>query len=786
LESGNGLIVAPTATGKSYIGREILRRALQRAEPGVHAYLVPYRALATEMLDSFRKETASEGIDARVRAATGDHTDPIHPEQTDILISTYERFAALVRMPTLRLGRIVVDEVHLIADHTRGPVLEGLIARMKAHKPPVSLCALSAVVANPDELARWLEVPVVLGDASDRTVAVEFSCEVADDVNGKLQDELSSVFERGEQAIIFCQSKAASQRLARDLKEFVAQYVSPDDEAALRDLAARMTEDDEDAYELHELLGGGMAFHHAGLSRESRAAVEAAFRERHLKAIACTPTLAAGVNLPARLVIVRDVFRTEFVRGFPQQVILSTGELLNMLGRAGRPGQVESGKGVALVKKGSLDPDDLAELQVAIRDGRGNPVTSRLLDSFDAFMRFLLAAIADRGEATMADVAGAVRRTFWFFQAPEGIDFDRPFVSDIMEDIPSFERVTPDMRVERAWPVADGVAGSVVSGANIYNLSLRFSVEACTCPAKAQWRRQDVCKHLACAIHHLLFGGDVDQEVRSRAIYACAHRFRKTLDLGTKIKQAVEILRLWNLIEPVPGGFQATPVGELASNSSLDLLLIRSAHDRVRQVEGVPSPKDVATWVVWDYFGDENKRERWLKAVIPWLDEVDIKRVPLPERYRGDFERGLEDLGQLAALYAEIAEGLGRPEIAEVCRTTRGCLQYGVAPELIPLAALRLPQLGRARCRFLYDQRGIRGLEDLAKASPEQLAGPHAPLALTRQWVDAAGNMWQASGRIAGSSGDQRDRQVDDFLAAFRVDQLSLFGEHGIVGGAAR
>jgi len=785
LESGNALIVAPTATGKSYIGRTILRSAVTRRETGVHVYLVPYRALASEMYDSFRSELAAAGVGARVRVATGDHTDPIYPQETDLLIATYERFAALLRLPDLQIGRVVVDEVHLIADQTRGPVVEGLLARMKAHKRPRSLCALSAVVSNPQELGLWLGVPVIVGDSTDRAVQVEFYCEVSDDVDSTLTDELLSVLSSGEQAIIFCRSKPASQSVARNLKPVVAELLTPENIEALHEVALAMAEDDEDAQDLLALLSGGIAFHHAGLSRESRQAVETAFRGRHLKAIACTPTLAAGVNLPARLVVVRDVFRTEFVRGFPQQVVLSTGELLNMLGRAGRPGQVEYGRGVALIGKGAMDDDELTNLQVAIQDGHGNPVTSRLPDSFDALMRFLLAVAADRGEVTLYDLADAARQTLWYSEQPAEIDFERPFQQDIMEDIPSFARVTPAMRVERAWPVADGVAGSVVSPPNVYNFSIRFSGMDCTCPAQAQWRRKDVCKHLACAIHHLLFGANVDPETRSRAMYAAAHRFRRTLDLGTKIREAVSLLYAWNLLERVPGGFRATPVGELAANSSLDLLLIRTARDRIREYYGVPTPQDVALWVVEDYFADEGKRERWLRAVEPWLREVDIKRIKLPERYRGDFERGLEALGQLATLYGEIAASLGKPQVTEACRLARGCLQYGVAPELIALAALRIPQLGRARCRFLYEERGIRGLEDLAKADPETLKGPHAPIALTQQWVETARSMWKARGRIVAAPEEKRDVEVDDFLTSFQVDQLSLFGEHGVLAGVA-
>jgi replicative superfamily II helicase len=684
---------------------------------------------------------------------------------------------------------VVVDEVHLVADQSRGAVLEGLLARLRFHKRPKSLCALSAVVANPEALGKWLGIPVVLGDKTDRMVQVEFCCEVAEDGDGTLSEELESTLEEGEQAIVFCRSKAVSQGLTRDLKSLVAEFLTEEDEEALDKLAHAMTEDDDDAQDLLQRLSGGIAFHHAGLSRESRNAVEKAFRDRHLKVIACTPTLAAGVNLPARLVVVRDVFRMEFVRGYPRRVILSTGELLNMLGRAGRPGHVKHGRGVAIVVKDFMDEEELADLQAAILDGKGNPVKSRMPDSFDSLMRFLLATAADRGETTPAHFEKAVKHTLWYHEQPEEITYGRPFKEDIMEDIPKFKDVTRKIRVDGVWSVPDGVAGSIISeskrGAHTYSFDIRFSGVECTCPAKAKWRRKEVCKHLACTIHYLLFSGKVDRETRSRALYAAAHHFRRTLDLGTKIHEAVRLLCLWRLLEPLPDSFRATPLGEVAAGSSLDLLLIRTAHDRIREVEGVPTIKDVAFWVIGDYFADERKRERWFRAVEPWLAEVDLKRIKLPEKFRGDFERGLENLGHLTSLYGEIATSLGKPDVAEVCRLARGCLQYGVAPEIIPLAALRIPQLGRARCRFLHDDRGIRSLDDLAHANPEHLRGPRAPLSLTRQWVDAARAMWERRNEIVAAPEQERDREVDDFLANFKVDQISLYGEHGAMTGAS-
>ena len=203
--------------------------------------------------------------------------------------------------------------------------------------------------------------------------------------------------------------------------------------------------------DLVDLLSDGVTYHHAGLSRDARAAVEAAFRGHHLKVISCTPTLAAGVNLPARLVVVKDVFRT-------RRVVLSTGELLNMLGRAGRPGKVESGSGLALVESKLMDDEEFSRLQIAIMDGTGNH---------------------------------------------------------------------------------DG--------------------------GHPQFRPRETCKHLACAIHTLLFDEGVEPEVRNRALYACMHRFRRTLDLGTKIGVALRLLAEWGLIEQVPGALAATGVGAIAS-----------------------------------------------------------------------------------------------------------------------------------------------------------------------------------------------------------------------------
>ncbi len=776
-EGKSAVIVAPTATGKSYIGREVIRSAILRRVSGTHTYLVPYRALASEMFDALEDHLHDlDGL--RIRVASGDHTDPVRPQETDVLVATYETFAALSRRPDFRPGVLVADEFHLLSDVTRGAAVEALVARLLTRQSLAGICALSAVIENGKELAAWLEVPLLRGGPEDRAVPVEFDCQKVDDPKARATEEAAKAAQSGEQAIIFCNSRGGAERTARDLAESVSGAVRGADRSALQTTADAILHEDESLDHLAELVAEGVAFHHAGLPRAVRAALEAAFRDRHLKVIASTPTLAAGVNLPAGLVVVRDVHRTEFPRGRPRQVLLPSGEVLNMLGRAGRPHQVKSGRGVALVANElKIDRETVEQLVADIRKGQGAAVESQLPNSFEAMMRFVLAVVVEWGEARIEDIADVTRRTFWYDSAPVEIRFDRPLEEDLMEDIPSYRRVTADMSVEYAESIADGVEG-IVRGSSGKNYVFRLTTAGpeCDCPAASQWRRRDVCKHIAMAIHEILFARKFGEEVRSRCLYVCAHFFGPTLDIGTRLSCAVEVLHSWHLIERAGSGWRATPTGEVAIATGLDLLLVRQAEQRVGGVGEGATYRDVGLWVAEDYFSEEKKRARWLTALADWLDEVDVKDIALPEKYRGDFENGLDDLARVAVLYGGVAGALGRSDVAEAARQARGCLVYGVKPDILPLAALRFPQLGRARCRFLHDERGIGSLEGLAKATPAKLAGRTVPERIAAGWVERAKAILRERDRYRGQQrAEIEDSEVfDELVSKFKVDPAAF------------
>lgn len=757
LDGESGLVVAPTATGKSHIGREAIRRALNRRGQlgGLHAYLVPYRALAAEIYDSFLP--ILEGTQARVRLLTGDHRDPLRPDQADLIVATYESFAVLLRTHPVRTGMVVADEVHLVTDEERGPVVEGLLAQLVADSRTSGLLALSAVVDNDEDLADWLKVPLLRGTAADRTVGLALRHAFADDLDVALLEALRRC---DDQALVFCSSRAGAERAAKLIAD------------ALQFPAAQLPEPPEEEDDpVLGLLGLRVAYHHAGLTKPVRQHIETLFRDGGLRVVTCTPTLAAGVNLPAGVAIVRNVFRREQVRGRYRPVMLPAGEILNMLGRAGRPGKVSKGTGIVLIERARKD--EVGDLVDLIRAGRGGRVTSQLASSFEKLMRFVLGVVVARGETTREDVALAFQRTLAHYEQPTEVSFDRTLREDLMEDLPAYEKARRDgVQLAGHALTAEGVDVTVDSRGHGYEVQLRLTGLSCSCPAATRYYRGRICKHQALAIHELLFGSGVDAEARARALYLCGHVFGPVLDIGTRLSQALGLLLNWDLTERVPGGWRATELGQVASASGFDLLLVHQVAGRLADAAG-SDYRVIARWAVEDFHADPRDRDRWLRAVTDWLDEVELREIKLPVRYRGDFEQGLERLALVCGLYARTADSLGQGGLAVAALDAAAALRYGVAPPVVPLMALNFPQLRRGRARLLYD-RGIHNVADLARAEPAQLSDPRRlPLSYAADWVGRAREICDAT-QSPESGREENPEGFDDLVARFRLDPAAL------------
>jgi len=162
LDNVSLLICTPTASGKTLIAElASMKNVLERK--GKAVYICPLKALASEKAKQFRQRY---GHLAKVALAIGDQDEPdTHLANHDIIICTAEKLDSLIRhhAPWLtQIATVIIDEIHLLNDASRGPTLEILITLLRRLLPQVQLIGLSATIGNPQELADWLGAELII------------------------------------------------------------------------------------------------------------------------------------------------------------------------------------------------------------------------------------------------------------------------------------------------------------------------------------------------------------------------------------------------------------------------------------------------------------------------------------------------------------------------------------------------------------------------------------------------------------------------------------------------
>ena len=368
LEGKNLLLASPTASGKTLIAELCaLKHILERE--GKVLYLSPLRALASEKYSEFKKYEAlikPNGRHIKVGISTGDY-DSSDPwlGRFDIIVSTNEKCDSLLRhrAPWIDdISLVVADEIHLLNDLERGPTLEIVLARLRQLNPDVQMLALSATVSNAEDIAEWLNAipvttdwrPVKLREGVLMGTEIQFK----DGGSIKIQKRISNpvinlalhAIQQGGQVLIFTSTRRNAVSLAKKASSKVDDLLSKAVKRSLKHIAESIISSSERT-RISDLLANlveqGVAFHHAGLSPSHRRIIEDAFRDGRIKALTATPTLAFGVNLPARMVIISEYRRYEPGYGYYPISVL---EYKQMVGRAGRPKYDEVGESVLIAK----------------------------------------------------------------------------------------------------------------------------------------------------------------------------------------------------------------------------------------------------------------------------------------------------------------------------------------------------------------------------------------------------------------------------------------------------
>lgn len=355
---GDHLVVsAPTSSGKTMVGElSALRGAIDRKRA---FFLLPLKALVNDKHRHFTKTYQSFGL--RVIRATGEVADDIPAlmrGQYDLCLMTYEKFASLaIGCPHIleQVGTVVIDEVQMIADPSRGANLEFVLTLLRMRRRlgiEPQLIALSAVIGDTNGLERWLgarllrriERPVPLdegimrADGRFRFLDSSGAEQITDPVirpeyrKGSSQDWIVPLVRKlvteGKQVIVFRETKGEARGCALYLAEALNL---PPAQPALDSLSA--ADPSLASTALREALKQGVAFHNADLDRDERLVIEEQFRTpgTALRVITATTTLAMGVNTPAEAVVIAGLEH-------PGNQPYSVAEYKNIVGRAGRLG----------------------------------------------------------------------------------------------------------------------------------------------------------------------------------------------------------------------------------------------------------------------------------------------------------------------------------------------------------------------------------------------------------------------------------------------------------------
>ena len=712
---GESLVASvPTASGKTLIAELAMLSSVARG--GKALYIVPLRALASEKKAEFER-WEEFGFDVGVSTGNYD-ADGEWLASRDVVVATSEKVDSLVRNGAAwidDLTCVVADEVHLVDDAGRGPTLEVTLGKLRTLNPGLQVVALSATVDNADVIAEWLDAELVdsewrpieletgvhygnavtFDDGTQREVPVDSggratAALVDDALAGDGDDTGSSADDQGS-SLVFVNSRRNAEAAAKRLREVTDAHLTGDERGRLADLAAdiRDVSDTETSDALADCVAAGAAFHHAGLAPEHRSLVEEAFRDRLVKCVSATPTLAAGVNTPSRRVIVRDWRRYDGDYGGMKP--LDVLEVHQMMGRAGRPGLDPYGEAVLLAKNAETR-DELFERYVWADP---EPVRSKLAAE-PALRTHVLATVASGFAHTREELLEFLDRTLYATQTDESGRLEA-----VTDDVLAY--LDRNGFLERdAGSLSATSVGHTVSRLYLDPMTAAEIVDG------LEWADANRASAVRASNGHGSDAGGADGGAAAADDGAPGFRRASELapaggggDAGAESGETADAsaagdeptyptaLGLFHLISRTPDMY------ELYLKSGDRERFTELCYERESELLGrTPS----------EY--EDVRFEEWLSALKTaklledWADEVDEDRIT--ERYGvgpGDIRGKVDSAEWLLGAAERLAGELDLPAVP--VREAKKRVEYGVRDELLGLAGVR--GVGRKRARRLYE-----------------------------------------------------------------------------------
>ncbi len=705
LTGKNMVVAAATASGKTMIAEIAMLDCIRKRKKAL--YIVPLKALASEKHSEFKEKYGKMGMKVAMSVGDRDSSDP-WLTGFDMIIVTSEKLDSLIRHGAewlASVGLVVADEIHLIDSPNRGPTLEVTLTRLMQLVNP-QILALSATISNYKELAEWLDATPVKSDY--RPVKLFSGVFHGSEVNWNPKNEkltlpgdLPPAFEisrdtvrRKKQSIVFVSTRKWAESFAEKLGDALRPYISPEEKKELVKLSHEVSHVLDHPTRQCERIGlciqKGTAFHHAGLVSGQRKLIEDSFKKGLIKVIGATPTLAAGVNLPAYRVVVRDMKRFESFRGRDYIPVL---EVQQMMGRAGRPKYDTEGEAILI----AATEEEAKRLWNMYIMGDSEDIVSKL--GVEPVLRMhVLSLIATSGSTTNDSLMGFFSKTFYAYQYKDMTGLSRE-IKNVLSMLQKFGFITM------------GGGGNDDSEVFVKASSLVSEPSGEIKPTKMGKRVAELYIDPLTANHII-----------------------ESLKLMVKEKKASELSALYVLsgcLEMKPGLNVRKKDLENEKRDTLTSFLVQyNAH----LVGRIPTEWEIdyeeflrgvkLTWMLSEWAeerGEDNLMEDF--GVTP-----------------GELRARIEISDWLFYSMQEIGLLLGMRDMISLVRKTRLRVKYGIKAELLPL--VKLKGIGRVRARVLFS-RGYRTLESLRDApltSLSQAVGPNVAKSIKKQLSGPSGS----------------------------------------------
>ena len=757
------LVCAPSGSGKTLIG-EICAVNNIFQKFGKSIYLVPYKALATEKYVHFKKSYERFGV--KVELSIGDYEiNDSKLEQADILVTTYEKMDSILRNFNDKewvfdISTIIIDEIHILGDASgsRGPRLESLIVRLNEFLHNPQIIGLSATIANPRFFNKWLsslgnKTTLILSDV--RPVPLQYRIEITQNKDSTIKKIIKATLEDGGQVLVFLNKRKSTQQTARNIKNLVKTLITESELKACKKIEEKLNAIKGRHIELKKVIKCGVAFHHAGLLLKEKKIIEDAYRNRLIKVICSTSTLSAGVNLPSRVVIVKDFKRyvtsghniKNFSgyyenNGFSYFMPFSANSIFQMLGRAGRPGLDEEGFGYLLVK--DVDERDWVEdhyfqnaLQSEVYIPKYNDLTSGL-NKINTLKEQVLLRIYEEKNITLDKLKEFFQKTYFWYgiknkMQRQGIPIDQLLMikevtpKNILKLHSDPQKVKKLMVTHHQIKITkltkSNLSGYVKTDFGVFFTEFDTDIGIrCSCGfqngiSNNEQLTFEFCDHITALLLHLINIPDnnfqkyvsdiVPKSVKNQ--YILNYLFEKGLitkrDNGTiKCSQFGKlIIRLY--LYPVSGVLIRYKLENAAMETFQDLA--KEAYEVLK-----------AELKVRDY--------RLLQPILEWCDEeplddiIERHNIMTGDLYttRDNLERIITFIGIIAIHLSESDLDLQEDmiKIAEMAETLKIRIHYGISEELFDLV-IRLDNVARVRARILYNA-GFHTATQVKKQNP--------------------------------------------------------------------